>query len=291
MLHALTLYRLRECVPKCVNVSPNFVVHTLTYRTAMINEQFTLENDTGDYEERSMAQNTKKRQKKLQKKNAKRKQKRSIMARVAHATASLSLNQAKDWPLHEVWVTEDWDVPEELVQIVVARKGPRDFIAVAIVLVDLGCLGVKNADGKITTEYEYQQRQSEMASNQTLIPADLNLVAKIIREGIAYADQFGFKPNRDLGKAMKVIGKADPDAYPEEIPVGGSDGRPFFFAGPYDDSKRIIDKLTNKLGPDGFTYVAPAEAFGDLKVEDVYDFDDDDEDHTIDFDDSRQSNI
>ncbi|MBV7328062.1 hypothetical protein KFU94_07340 [Chloroflexi bacterium TSY] len=238
-----------------------------------------------------MAQNTKKRQKKLQKKNAKRKQKRSIMARVAHATASLSLNQAKDWPLHEVWVTEDWDVPEELVQIVVARKGPRDFIAVAIVLVDLGCLGVKNADGKITTEYEYQQRQSEMASNQTLIPADLNLVAKIIREGIAYADQFGFKPNRDLGKAMKVIGKADPDAYPEEIPVGGSDGRPFFFAGPYDDSKRIIDKLTNKLGPDGFTYVAPAEAFGDLKVEDVYDFDDDDEDHTIDFDDSRQSNI
>lgn len=90
-----------------------------------------------------------------------------------------------------------------------------------------------------------------------MVPADLNLVAKIIREGIAYARELGFSPDPDYRDAMAVLGDADPDACPDEIPLGGKDGRPFFFAGPYDDVEAIMAQLTRVCGPDGFGFVVP----------------------------------
>ena len=56
---------------------------------------------------------------------------------------------------------------------------------------------------------------------------------------------------------MPVLGNADPDACDVPIPLGGKDGRPFFFAGPYDNVDRIMAKLTRKLGPGGFTFIVP----------------------------------
>jgi hypothetical protein len=96
-----------------------------------------------------------------------------------------------------------------------------------------------------------------------MIHADLNLAAKIIREGVAYARELGFSPNRDIRDAELVLGDADPDACDEEIPLG-RDGKPFFVSGPYDNVERILDKLTRKLGPDGFHYMIGIEGLDEL---------------------------
>jgi hypothetical protein len=123
-------------------------------------------------------------------------------------------------------------------------------------LVDLGCLGVKNAYGRAfgaLGEYVTELRNSVLG-NQEMVDADLNLAAKIIREGIAYARELGFSPNRDYRDAQIVLGDADPDACDEEIPLG-KDGKPFFVSGPYDNVERIIERLTRKCGPDGFHYL------------------------------------
>jgi len=90
-----------------------------------------------------------------------------------------------------------------------------------------------------------------------MVEADVNHVAKIIRETIAYAKELGFKPDSDYRSAMHVLGDADPDACDVPIQLGGADGRPLYFAGPHDNVSRILAKLTRKLGPDGFTYIAP----------------------------------
>jgi hypothetical protein len=125
--------------------------------------------------------------------------------------------------------------------------------------VDLGCLGVKSAFASLfdsRREYEQKLRDGVM-SQQSMIRTDLNLVAKIIREAIAYADELGFKPDPDYRDAMLVLGDADADACDVPIPLGGKDGKPFFFAGPYDNVDRIMAKLTRKLGPDGFHFLYP----------------------------------
>jgi hypothetical protein len=199
----------------------------------------------------------KQRQKARQRKAAKRKQKRaSSKPRLTGGRALL--RAAGHWPLHECLLTKEWQEEGAITQILVARRSPSGQIAVGVFLVDLGCLGVKSAFGRpLHTMQEYRELRDGMKANQDMIKADINLVAKIIREAIAYADELGFKPDRDYRDAMLVLGDADPDACEVPIPLGGKDGKPFFVAGPYDNVDRIMSKLTRKLGPDGFTYIVP----------------------------------
>lgn len=199
----------------------------------------------------------KRRQKALQRKAAKRKQKRtSVKPRLTGGRALLRASSG--WPLHECLLTKTWQKPGEIIQILVARRSPTGQIAVGTFLVDLGCLGVKSAFAALfdsQREYERELRSGMMA-RQAMVKTDLNLVAKIIREAIAYADELGFRPDPDYRDAMLVLGDADPEACKVSIPLG-KDGKPFFVAGPYDDVDRIMAKLERKLGPDGFHFLVP----------------------------------
>ena len=203
----------------------------------------------------------------MSKKGAKRQQKareRKVAKRKARQSSAPSapqsdrgwLRRAVDWPLHEVLVTKAWREPGEIIQILVSRRSPQGQVAAGVFLVDLGCLGVKNAYGRVfNTQGEYaSELRNEVSARQEMIDADLDLAAKIIREGVAYAQELGFRPNRDIRDARLVLGDADPDACDEEIPLG-KDGKPLFVSGPYDNVDRIMDKLTRKLGPDGFHYM------------------------------------
>ena len=199
----------------------------------------------------------KRRQKARERKAAKRKQKRAN-SKPQPTKGRALLRAAGGWPLHECLLTEAWQEPGEITQILVARRSPTGQIAIGAFLVDLGCLGVKNAFADLfDSQREYKRGlRAEMMTGQAMVKADLNLAAKIIREAIAYADELGFKPDPDYRDAMLVLGDADPDACEVPIPLG-KDGKPFFVAGPYDNVDRIMSKLTRKLGPDGFHFLVP----------------------------------
>lgn len=203
----------------------------------------------------------KRRQKKLQRKAAKRKTKRQGSASPPKGRRA-QLRAAAGWPLHECLLTKDWQDTAEMTQILVARRSPGREIAVGAFMVDLGCLGVKAAFGRLfDTEAEYKELRNDIQSRQDMVEADVDLVAKIIREAIAYAKALGFQPDPSYRDAMLVAGDANPDACEVSVPLG-KDGKPFFIAGPDDRAHLIITKLTRKLGPDGFTYIAPVA--GDL---------------------------
>jgi hypothetical protein len=199
----------------------------------------------------------KRRQKTLQRKTAKRKRKRTI-SQPRPTKGRALLRAAGGWPLHECLLTKTWQKPGEIIQILVARQSPAGQIAVGTFLVDLGCLGIKDAFAAFfDSRREYKRElRSGMMAQQAMVKADLNLAAKIIREAIAYAGELGFKPHRDYRDAMLVLGDADPDASDQPIPLG-KDGKPFFQAGPYDNVSRIMAKLERKLGPDGFHFLVP----------------------------------
>ena len=193
-----------------------------------------------------------------------RKKRRTLLSPRALSPRGL-LRASGNWPLHECLLAKEWREEGAIIQILVARRSPSGQIAVGTFLVDLGCLGVKSAFGRLfDTRQEYEELRNDMMSRQDMIKADLNLVAKIVREGIAYAQDLGFKPDPDYRDAMLVLGDADPDACDVPIPLGGKDGKPFFFAGPYDNVDRIMAKLTRKLGPDGFHFIFPVS--GDEEI-------------------------
>jgi hypothetical protein len=207
----------------------------------------------------------KRRQKARQRKETKHKEKRSLLSRLIQSPRTL-LRASGSWSLHECLLTKEWQKEGAIIQILVARRSPSGQIATGTFLVDLGCLGVKSAFASLfDTRREYEQKlRAGMTARQKMIKADLNLVAKIIREGIAYAQELGFKPDPDYRDAMLVLGDADPDACDVAIPLGGPEGKPLFIAGPYDNVDRIMAKLTRKLGPDGFHFLFPVS--GDEEI-------------------------
>ena len=209
-----------------------------------------------------MARNEKKRQQSLQRKAAKRRQKQDAarqMAPVKRDTPRAVLKSAAKWPLLECLVSRDWQTPGEIVQTLVARRSPAGDVAAGVFLVDLGCLGVKDAFASLFASQAAYERgvRKTITSQQPMIATDLNLVAKIIREGIAYARQFGFSPHRDYYEPALLLAEADPDACPASVPLG-FEGKPHFINGPYDNVPKILRQLTKTAGPGNFHFTLGA---------------------------------
>lgn len=203
-----------------------------------------------------MARDERKRQQSLQRKAAKRKEKRRSLAAIRAPGGRNLLRAAARWPLLECLISENWREAGQLVQIVVARQAAGGEVGVASLLVDLGCLGVKDAFARVAQsrrEYDEALREA-MLSKEPMIEADLNLAAKIVRDANAYAAELGFKPHRDYHEAAPFLADADPDASDISIPVGGPSGKPLFTAGPYDDVDRILSQLTTAVGAGNFDF-------------------------------------
>ena len=191
------------------------------------------------------------------------------------------MRMAGKWPLYECLMTEDWQEEGQLVQIAVVRRAPHGEIAVGGFLVDLGCLGIKNAMAiNFPTVGEYRSRyRNSLLESQEIVTCDLDLAAKVVDEGIKYAKSLGFKPHKDVRDAFLIMGETHPENCDVEVPVGGEDGQPFFFAGPYDNVDRILRILDRKVGQGNYHYVVP---IGDPMMFDDEDFEDWEEDEDDD---------
>ena len=198
-------------------------------------------------------------QKKRERHAAKRKAKRrSARARLTPMGRKAILRRAAHWPLLGCWVNEGWRDPMKLNQVVVARRDPYTGEVIAgVVLMDRACLGAKNAyvaNFKVAAEFR-KELLEHVRQSQELVEIELNLAAAIIKAGIDYAAQFGFRPHADYREAAILLGDADPDAVTEEIAVGGPEGKPFYVSGPYDNPEKIMAQLRRKVGPDGFHFM------------------------------------
>jgi hypothetical protein len=205
-----------------------------------------------------MPRDEKRRQAAAQRRAARSKEKRKVARAVVPAGPSAVFRTSGKWPLHEVLVAKAWSEEGGLVQIIVARRSPSGAIAAGVFLVDLGCLGVKNAFGRLfESEYEYERELRDgITSSQEMVSADLDLAAKIIREGIEYARRLGFSPDRDYPEAATVLAGANPDACAATIPLG-KDGKPFYVAGPHDNVRKIMARLAKVAGPGKYESLVP----------------------------------
>jgi len=203
-----------------------------------------------------MPQDQKRRQKALERKAQRRRQKRTALQR-GYGGLQPVLRAAAHWPLYECLVSKKWQDTMKLTQVLVVRRSPLGQVAAASFLVDLACLGVKDAFPAVFDSVaEYNQKLRRRATEQqAMIPADLNLVAKIIRESIAYARKLGFAPHQDYAPASILLGNADPEACDLPVPLGGKNGKPFFCSGPYDNVPRIMAQLERAVGPGGFDFL------------------------------------
>jgi len=210
---------------------------------------------------KKLAQQKRKARKALRKKrkDALRHKKQSAQFTSSFTGISLSHRQIKksnQYPIHEIRISNNWQ-ENGLAYIWLSRKTPLAFI-IGVYLVDVRCLGLKNTFvSACKTEQEYEDDKTliekKFQDSFRLKTCSYELANIIIYGGIAYAEQFGFQPQKDFHLSKYVLGdKIRPQ---QHIQFGDEDGKPFFINGPDDDVDFIIQKLTKAVGKDGFHFL------------------------------------
>jgi len=158
-------------------------------------------------------------------------------------------------PVHQVLAFR-YDLKTGLGSVVVARELEPDLLALGVVLLDVFCLGVKNAFLKIVSRYEFEDMMAHICRVEQLEEVSPAYARKLVDGAIAYARNLGFEPHRDYADAALVFDDIDPAAC-DTVFKYGKDGKPFYISGPnhsQEQSRRIIAHLTARLGTGNFNY-------------------------------------
>ena len=175
---------------------------------------------------------------------------------------------------YEAFIEKSWR-DSGLTQLLVARFRDDGRADIGFFLVDLWCLGVKDAflyDD--ATEAEFKELVTERlpeAFRERFPPA---CAKKLLDGAIAHAERLGFAPHRDYRKARRALGGLDAADCPE-IFTFGRDGKPFYAEGPKDTperTQRVLAMLEARRGADGFDFeLYDEEADLDANREDARD--------------------
>lgn len=140
--------------------------------------------------------------------------------------------------------------------LLISRVQPDGNLVFGMFLVDLYCLGVKNAFSNADVpprEYERSLRRSAFAGSRPRA-LDPVLLCQIVYGAVDYAAGLGFEPHPDYELASCVL-------YPRSaVPPNpalrfGKDGKPLFISGPDDDTARVLRTLRRTVGEGNFDFI------------------------------------
>lgn len=138
--------------------------------------------------------------------------------------------------------------------VILARGVTRHHLAVGIFLVDVFCLGIKDAMFKSLESDEleiYVEATNAGSPPVSLQPSDAR---KLLRDLAAWSQSIGFVAHRDFATVERIFGSINADESEASFPFG-RDGKPVYIPGPFESAtvvRRRIEQLQKHLGEDGF---------------------------------------
>ena len=196
--------------------------------------------------------------KQKQQKLLKKKQKRAAVVKAAKAWGSnVSALSCAGYPLHECVIqTNLFELG--IGEIFITRRLPDGNLGVSAFLVDVFCLGVKNAFFRVIAEDEYDDmKKSIVHSNRNLERIHQSCAKKLLQGSVEYAKNLGFSAHSDYKKAVPLFGNIDASVCPVHYDYG-KDGKPYYIRGPHEsisEAKKIVNKLHDKCGEGGFDFM------------------------------------
>jgi hypothetical protein len=185
-----------------------------------------------------------KQQKKLARQKAKRAMKKSNLLRRTSKDPTIRLREAAKWPVVHAFVSaEIWK--QGLGSLVIARQDSPVELVYALFLVDVYCLGVKNAFWRAGSSGEFQKVIDHLEERETMRPISPACLVKIIQGAVAYAESFGFLPHPDYRHAAMLLAGIDPTTCPQEFQFG-KDGKPLYINGPnetVEQAEAIMERI------------------------------------------------
>lgn len=141
-----------------------------------------------------------------------------------------------------------------LAGVMVARADRSSRVTVCGWLVDVFCLGVKNAMGPKTMSSGALFDHSRLFFSAFDTPPrtiPVELAQALVHGAVAYARSFGFQPHPDFDATAPYLGP-DPATCPIRF---GRDGMPLYVSGPRDNPRQVIAALEATAGAGNYHYI------------------------------------
>ena len=155
------------------------------------------------------------------------------------------IRSSQRFPVEQCLINHDWQ-KRGLANIIVTRRQEDGRFILGVYLVDLFCLGVKNAFCNAgVTRKDLDAHLAGCGPGVVLEPTDLDHAKEIIFGSMEYARGLGFEPHRDFKLAREVLG-TDEVNRKRGVRFGGPGDKPLFISGPDDDADAILKKLAER---------------------------------------------
>jgi hypothetical protein len=184
-----------------------------------------------------MANADRRRQKRLEKHKAKRREARQ--ARELTPIDRLTEAQVKELsgnPIHQCYVSER--LFEQGIGYAIISRGAGVRLVVATLLLDVHCLGIKNADVKIAGAFAYEDQLRAWNRSSPLRRVEPAYLKHLVDETQAWAHALGFEPHPDYRLARPLLEDIDDSPCRERF-IFGKDGKPLYFQGPHDSPVKV----------------------------------------------------
>jgi hypothetical protein len=188
-------------------------------------------------------------QKRAAKQKAKRLAKRSFMLTRDSKDRSVRLGRAREWPVvAALGAAEIWE--QGLGTLAIARQESEGRLVFAVFLVDVYCLGVKNAFWRAGTRREFDEIVKQMGRTQALCAIAPASLVKIVTGAVEFAKSYGFRPHPDYRRASMLLEGIDPSTCTEQFTFGKG-GEPFYIQGPNEsiaEARAIMQRISEGGG-------------------------------------------
>ena len=142
--------------------------------------------------------------------------------------------------------------------VVVTRFRGGGEAEIGVFLVDVFCLGVKNAYFTQASQSQYDRELLDRimpAANRK--PIDPPSARKLVEDAVAYAQHLGFAPHPDHKVACRVFGGINVAESTASFSFG-QNGKPLYVQGPNDSfekCRRTLNQLRTRCGADNFDFM------------------------------------
>jgi hypothetical protein len=202
-----------------------------------------------------VAHDERRRQKKLAKKKAKRQEAIAAPARDPMQALPRDPATIAALPVAGAYVADQL-FETGIGNAIICRELSNGKLAVGMFLLDVFCLGVKDAFAQTTTPFQFREQLLKMGRASRLSPQSPAYVKKLVLGTEEWARGIGFEPHADYAPARLLLEGIN-DECSEQF-VFGKDGKPMYVNGPFDTPvkiRHIVETLKRTCGEGGFHYV------------------------------------
>lgn len=153
--------------------------------------------------------------------------------------------------------------------VVLARRVENGQIAMAAFLVDAFSLGIKDLVFHMLEPSEFEAYIAMAHETAPFRAVDPSYARKLLRDAAAYAASLGLRPHRGFASIEPLFGDVRADDCTEEFSFGRG-GKPFYMVGPTESTAQVmrrLERLAERLGPDGFDFTIPISEDEYLTIE------------------------